>query len=345
MDLKLAFVGFGNVARAFARLLIERRAQLADQYGISWQATAIATARHGSITSAEGIDLIEAAETLERGESLSGLRGSTEIKNAVELVESCAADVLFETTPLNADTGEPAITIIRSALARSINVVTANKGPVAFAYRELQALARLHNVSFRFEGTVMDGAPVFNLIERCLPATTVTGFSGVLNSTTNLILTGMEQGRSFDSSLAEAKQMGIAEANADYDLDGWDAAVKAVALANVLMRSDLGPQTVERRGIRDITEADVALAAQTDRAIRLVSRARMTESGLKLSAMPESIPLASPLGSARGTSNVLMIETDLMGEIAVFEHEPGVRQTAYALLSDLISIHQEATRI
>ena len=344
MDLKLAFVGFGNVARAFARILTERRAQLADRYGIRWRATAIATARHGSITSAEAIDLIEAAERVERGESLSGLRGAAEKKNAVELVESCDADVLFETTPLNADTGEPAITIIRRALARSINVVTANKGPVAFAYRELQALARLREVCFRFEGTVMDGAPVFNLVERCLPATKVIGFAGVLNSTTNLILTGMEAGRSFDSCLEEAKRLGIAEANADYDLDGWDAAVKAVALANVLMSSDVRPQMVERRGIRDITEADVALAAKTGKVIRLVSRARVVDGELKLSAMPESISLASPLGSARGTTNVLMIETDLMGEIAIFEHEPGISQTAYALLSDLISIHQAATR-
>lgn len=317
---------------------------MTDRYGISWQVTAIATARHGSIISAEGIDLIEAAERVERGEKLSGLRGSTEKESALELVESCDADVLFETTPLNADTGEPAITIIRRALARSINVVTANKGPVAFAYRELQEIARERRVSFRFEGTVMDGAPVFNLIERCLPATKVIGFAGVLNSTTNLILTGMEAGRSFDSSLAEAKRLGIAEANADYDLDGWDAAVKAVALANVLMSSDVRPQTVGRRGIRNINEADVALAGKTGKVIRLVSRARVTDGELKLSAMPESIPLASPLGSARGTTNVLMIETDLMGEIAVFEHEPGVRQTAYALLSDLISIHQAVTR-
>ena len=324
-------------------MLTERRAQLADRYGINWRATAIATARHGSITSTDGIDLIEAAKLVERGEKLSGLRGSTEKKSAVELVESCDADILFETTPLNAETGEPAITIIRRALSRSINVVTANKGPVAFAYRELKALARQHRVGFRFEGTVMDGAPVFNLVERCLPATNILGFSGVLNSTTNLILTAMEEGRSFDSALAEARRLGIAEANADYDLDGWDAVVKAVALANVLMGSNARPQAVERRGIRDITEADVKLAAQTGRVIRLVSRARVTDGQVRLSAMPESILLASPLGSARGTTNVLMIETDLMGVIAIFEHEPGVGQTAYALLSDLISIHQAAT--
>jgi homoserine dehydrogenase len=341
MDLRFAFVGFGNVARAFARILDERRAQLAEQYGITWRTTSIATAHHGSATSFEDIDLIEAAECIERGGTLSELHGASTIESAFNTLEGWDADVLFETTPLNPDDGEPAITIIRRALERSINVVTANKGPVAFAYRELEALARERKVSFRFEGAVMDGAPVFNLVERCLPATKVTGFSGVLNSTTNLILTGMQAGRSFASCLAEAKRLGITEANADYDIDGWDAAVKAVALANVLMKSNLRPKDVERRGIGDITEADVAEAAKSGCVIKVVSRAIVTERGLKLSAMPEIVPLASPLGSARGTSNVLMIDTDLMGEIAVFEHEPGVKQTAYALLSDLISAHQD----
>lgn len=343
MDLRFAFVGFGNVARAFTRILDERRSQLADQYGITCKTTAIATARHGCITSVEGIDLIEAARCIERGGSLSTLPGASTRVGALETVESCEAEILFETTPLNPEDGEPAVTIIRRALEHSMNVVTANKGPVAFAYRELKTLASERKVSFRFEGTVMDGAPIFNLIERCLPATKITGFSGLLNSSTNLILTGMEEGRSFASCLEEAQRAGIAEANADYDIDGWDAAVKAVALANVLMSADLRPKDVERSGIRDITQAEVARAAQAGKVIRLVSRARETESGLRLSAMPEILAPGSPLASARGASNVLVIETDLMGEIAVFEREPGVEQTAYALLSDLISIQTDAS--
>ena len=343
--MKLAFVGFGNVARAFARILDERRTQLAEQFGITWRTTAIATARHGCITSDEGIDLTEAVGCVQRGVSLASLAGTSKKENALEMVERCEADLLFETTPLSPDDGEPAVTIIRRALERSMNVVTANKGPVAFAYRELKALACERKVSFRFEGTVMDGAPVFNLVERCLPATKVTGFSGLLNSTTNLILTGMEKGSSFASCLEEAQRAGIAEANADYDIDGWDAAVKTVALANVLMGANLRPKDVERSGIRNIDQAEIVRAAQSGGAIRLVSRARMTEIGLRLSALPEILAPASPLASARGTSNVLMIETDLMGNLAVFEHEPGVEQTAYALLSDLISVHRDASSI
>ncbi|HJQ67951.1 MAG TPA: homoserine dehydrogenase [Blastocatellia bacterium] len=343
MELRFAFIGFGNVARAFARILERRRSQLADQFGFTWRTTAIATARHGCITTAGEIDLIDAADCVERGASLATLPGTSARENAMEVVEGCGADLLFETTPLNPNSGEPAVTIIRRALERSMNVITANKGPVAFAYRELKALASEREVSFRFEGTVMDGAPVFNLVERCLPATKVTGFSGLLNSTTNLILTGMEEGRSFASCLEEAQRAGIAEANADYDIDGWDAAVKAVALANVLMGADLRPEDVERKTIRNISQAEILSAARSGAAVRVVSRARMTESGLKLSAMPETITPGSPLMSARGTSNILLIETDLMGEIAILEHEPGVEQTAYALVSDLISVHRDLT--
>jgi len=195
-------------------------------------------------------------------------------------------------------------------------------------------------VSFRFEGAVMDGAPVFNMVEHCLPAVEILGFEGVLNSTTNHILTGMESGRSFDECLAEAQRLGIAEANADYDIGGWDAAVKAVALANVWMKAEARPAQVDRRGIRGVTFEQLKEAADKDCSIRLVARASVSADGLKLSVAPETVPLSSPLGAAKGRSNVLVLRTDLMGELAIFEIDPGVEQTAYALLSDLLMIHE-----
>jgi homoserine dehydrogenase len=340
MELRLAFIGFGNVARAFARILDERRSQLAEGFDLRWKTTSIATRSHGCVLSQSGIDLERAVSLVERNEGLSNLPGVSIAGGSLEVIQSCDATVLFETTPLDPLHGEPATTHIRSALGRGINVVTANKGPIAFAFRQLQTLARDNRVSLRFEGTVMDGAPVFNLVEYCLPAARVVGFHGVLNSTTNIILTGMESGRSFDESLREAVRLGIAEANADYDIDGWDAAVKTVALANVLMEADARPSDVEREGIRDITGEDLRSAAADGNAVRLIARAGESHDGLRLSVRPELVPLASPLGSARGASNVLVIKTDLMGEIAIFETDPGVEQTAYALLSDLIRIHE-----
>jgi homoserine dehydrogenase len=339
MNLQLAFIGFGKVARAFARMLGDHQPALAMKYGLRWKTTAIATASHGCIISTAGIDLLQAAGCVERGGNLAELPESIAAADPLAIIERCNADILFETTPLNAVDGEPATTHIRSALTRGIHVVTANKGPIAFAYSELKSLAEA-GASFRFEGTVMDGAPVFNLVEYCLPGVRVLGFSGVLNSTTNLILTGMESGRSFEECLAEARRRGIAEANADYDIDGWDAAVKAVALANVLMHADSRPVDVDRKGIRNVKGEDIEQAARSGMAIRLVARGKRSIDSVKLTVAPEWVPVTSALGSVCGTSNVLVLETDLMGEIAIVENDPGVEQTAYALLSDMIQIHE-----
>jgi homoserine dehydrogenase len=341
MELKLAFVGFGNVARAFARILDGRRARLAEEFDLTWETTAIATRSHGCVLSQSGIDLKSAVSMVDRNEPLSNLPGVSIAGDSMEVIQACEAAILFETTTLDPLNGEPAATHIRNALGRGINVITANKGPIAFAFRELRGLARDNDVKLRFEGTVMDGAPVFNLAEYCLPAARVLGFHGVLNSTTNIILSGMESGRSFDDSLAEAVGLGIAEANADYDIEGWDAAVKAVVLANVLMNANARPSEVERYGILDITSEDLKSAAAAGNAVRLIARADRLRGGLKLSVGPELVPLASPLAGARGASNVLVIKTDLMGEIAIIETDPGVEQTAYALLSDLLRIHEE----
>ena len=340
MELTAAFIGFGNVARAFARMLNEKKEELGLQYGLSLKTIGIATGNHGCIISPGGISLVEAARCVEGGEQLTKLPGSLAASDPFDVITNCSVDVLFETTPLNATDGEPAIAYIRSALARAMHVVTANKGPIAFAYSELKSLADKRSLNLRFEGTVMDGAPVFNLVERCLPGARVLRFSGVLNSTTNLILTRMESGYGFDESLAEARQLGIAEANADHDIDGWDSAVKATALANVLFNADLRPSDVDRQGIRGITNKTIEKATRNSQALRLISRGVKSGSGVSLQVSLESVALESALGSVRGTSNVLVLETDLMGEIAVFEYDPGVNQTAYALLSDLINVHE-----
>jgi homoserine dehydrogenase len=338
MELGVAFIGFGNVARAFARIVGERRERLVREFDLTLRTTAIATARHGCVL-ASRIDLDEAVACVERGEPLTALDGVTAAPDAFSVIADCEADLIFETSPLDPIAGEPATSYVRRALARGLHVVTANKGPLAFAYRELTALAAERGVQFCFEGTVMDGAPVFNLVESCLPAADVLGFAGLLNSTTNIILSGMEAGVSFDDALANAVRRGIAEANADFDIEGWDAAVKAVALANVLMRADARPADVARRGIRGIAPEELREAQAAGCAIRLVARGERVPGNVRLTVAPESVPLASPLGAARGTSNALTLKTDLMGELTVLETDPGVEQTAYALLSDMLRLN------
>jgi homoserine dehydrogenase len=338
VELRIAFIGFGKVAQAFARMIESRRDYLLREFDLSWRTMAIATANHGSIFTREGIDLTEAVAAMESGANLHKLGGAFAARDPYEVLERCPADILFETTTLNPTDGEPAATFIRQALERGINVVTANKGPVAFAYRELKTISVRNKASFRFEGAVMDGAPVFNLAEYCLPAATVKGFAGVLNSTTNVILEGIEEGRSFEESLSEAQRIGVAEANADYDIDGWDACVKAVVIAKVLMEADIDPRQVARKGIRGVRGEDMRSARNEGMTIRLVARGWRDGLRTCLSVSPERVPLDSLMGSTRGTSNALILETDLMGEIAIVEKSPGVEQTAYALLSDMLRI-------
>lgn len=341
MELKLAFVGFGNVARAFSRVLAERQSLLSREYGLEVKTTAIATGNHGCVLSPSGFDLVRAAKLSEEGRKLTSLPDSLSESDPLAVIERCDADVLFETTTLNVVDGQPALNHIRAALNRGIDVVTANKGPIAFGYDELKSLAAKNSRCLYFEGTVMDGTPVFNLMERCLPATRVLGFSGILNSTSNLILTQMESGMSFEDALAEAQSRGIAEANADYDIDGWDAAVKAVVLTNVLMGANAHPSQVTPQGIRNITANDLHKAASLEKSIRQIARSHRTPAGVKITVAVEEVPAASALGSVRGTSNVLLLETDLMGEIGIVENDPGVQQTAYALLSDLLRIREQ----
>jgi homoserine dehydrogenase len=218
-----------------------------------------------------------------------------------------------------------------------MHVVTANKGPVAFALRSLRSLAARRRRLFLHEGAVMDGTPVFNLVERCLPGARIMGFRGVLNSTTTRILSRMEQGASFAAALREAQRAGVAEADPRHDIDGWDAAVKGCALANALMGAALRPQQVRRRGISGVTPATVRRATASGARLRLVVRARRGRGGVRVSVAPERLPAGDVLVS-RGSDGVLVLDTDLMREIGIWEGAGGVDQTAYAILSDLAAV-------
>jgi len=338
MELKLAFIGFGNVARGFARILKDHQLQLATKYGLRWRTTGIATANHGCIVSTDGIDLLDAVACVERGENLSELPRSLSVSDPLSAVDSCNADILFETTPLNIADGEPATTHIRKALARGIHVITANKGPIAFAYSELKSLAETRGLSFRFEGTVMDGAPVFNLFEYCLPGVRVLGFSGVLNSTTNHLLSAAARGVAFADALAEAQRLGIAEADPRNDLEGHDAAAKATILANVLMDADLVPEDVTLEPIDErAAQAARAAAGNGDRVRPIIEIARRG-TGVVASFGPRRLGPLDPLYAVDDFSMGLVYDTDLAGRVAVQLHDPHVDQVAYAILTDLLEI-------
>jgi len=339
-DIRLALVGFGNVGRCFAQELRGSYARALRAAGVKVRVTGIATARHGLAIDPNGLALYRARRLVESGRSLEGLGRGRQPGSVRQLIARVPADVLVEISTLDPRHGEPAISHVRQALNRGLHVVTANKGPVAFARGALVALARRKGRFFLHESAVMDGTPVFNLVERCLAGCQVIGFRGTLNSTTNLILSRMEEGLSADAALAEAQALGIAEADPRNDVDGWDAAVKGCALAAALMGATVAPRAVSRRGMGRLTAGDVRRALREGARVRLVVRGERRGGVVRVRVRPERVPLGDPLVGA-GADNVLMVETDLMGEIGIVERGSTVDQTAYGLLSDLLRIVRE----
>jgi len=333
----LALIGFGNVGRSFARLLLRKEIELKEQYGVTFNITAIATGRHGAALDREGLDIDQALKLVETGQPLNALSKQPTPENMLEFIRLCGADVLFENTPVNYQTGQPAVDHLRTALECGMHAITANKGPVVHAYRLLTELAQTHGSKFLFEGTVMDGAPIFSLFRGTLPAARLLAFRGVLNSTTNLILTRMENGESFDEAVRYAQKIGVAETDPSGDIDGWDASVKVAALATVLMDTPLKPTEVDRQGIRKITADQIARAKADGKRWKLVCSARRTEQGLQATVAPELVGMDSPMFSVEGTTSIIQFETDVLGLLSVVESDPGPDTTAYGLLADFIN--------
>ena len=336
-QLNLAFVGFGHVGRAFSRLLLRRRSWLRKELGVECRVTGIASLDHGIAIDPAGIPLQNVLRSWKPGSSLVRFHNGPTCASIPDFVRQCGADVLLEMSVLSL-TGEPAAGYMREALGAGLHVVTVNKGPVATQFRRLTRLARLRAVRFLYEGTVMDGAPVFNLVRQTLPATRILSLRGILNSTTNYILSQMEQGAPFASALAYTQDQGIAEADPSLDLDGWDAAMKLSILIQALMGGTTRPDEIRREGISEETGKLVRAAVRRDRRIRLVARAYRHAGQVTGKVEPEELEMFDPLASIRGLSNILILNTDTMGELAIIENNPSVQQTAFALFADLVTL-------
>lgn len=342
---RLALLGFGNVGQAFARLLLEKENALKEEKGVAFRVTGIATGSHGRVIDPEGIELERALSLRQSGDNLDGI-SSFPIKDSQSFISDVPAHVLFESTPVNYQTGQPALDYLRAAIKRGMHVITANKGPVVHGYRELVDLARSRGRSFLFESTVMDGAPVFSMARCGLPAAEVTGIRGILNSTTNLILTRMEQGQSQEEAVAYAQSMGIAETDPSGDLDGWDAAVKMAILVNVLMNIPLKLSDVDRTGIRKINQKEIKEAAEKNKRWKLVCSAQRQEgrkSGVLAQVQPRLVEPASPLYHLSGTSALLQVESDVLGTLTLQENEPTPMTTAYGFLADFLNLVKNKT--
>jgi homoserine dehydrogenase len=336
-QINFAFIGFGYVGRAFARLLIDRRKWFLKEFGIEWKITGIATKNHGTCIDPNGLPVKKILSSWKHHSSLDHFHNGPACDSRSDFIRQCGADVLFEMSVLDLS-GEPAATHIREALGAGLHVITTNKGPVATHFRQLTRLARLRGVHFLYEGTVMDGAPIFNMVRQTLPATRIRSLRGILNSTTNYILTQMEQGTSFESALDYAKNAGLAEADPNLDLEGWDSAAKLSVLIQAMMGGSVKPKDIPRSSISEETGKIVRAAVRRDRRLRLVARAYRQGGRVVGKVELQELETFDPLAAIRGLSNILILNTDTMKELAIVENNPSVDQTAFALFSDLVSL-------
>jgi homoserine dehydrogenase len=305
---------------------------LRDRHGISFRITGVATRRLGWIANPDGVDLAR----VERAPSPAKSRESDQKPtNVQDWLKAARADVLFEATSLNVETGQPATDHIRAALNHGAHAITANKGPIVHAYRELRDLAAKQGKRFLFESTVMDGVPIFSQFDQ-LPVIQIKGFHGILNSTTNVILSEMGNGLSLDEALKKAQALGVAETDATHDIDGWDAAVKTAALITVLMDIPVKLEDIAREGIRELTTNAVRNGRRDGWPFKLVCRAQRVGDGVKATVAPEKVLSSSPMGKISGTSSYIYFETDIFPGLAITEENPGLYATAYGMLADFV---------
>jgi len=330
--IRLAFLGFGNVGRALAELFMRKESELAARYDLSCVVAGVSTARHGRAISKQGLEFSKILEA----DNFNKLSDKT-VDDTFQFIRECGADVIFENTPVNYSNGEPAVSHLKVALELGMHTITANKGPVVHAYSELTELAKAHQRKFYFESTVMDGAPIFSLFREALPGANLRSFKGVLNSTTNMILTRMEAGDSFDQAVAYCQKIGIAETDPSGDIDGWDASVKVAALTTVLMGIQLKPDQVDRQGIRAIDSGAIEKAKRDGKRWKLVCFAGRENGAVIARVAPELVNPESPLYGVNGTTSTVQFETDVLGLLSVIEEDPGPHTTAYGLFADFLN--------
>ena len=339
---RLALIGFGNVGQGFAEILRDRSADLARQFGAEFQIVGVCTRRRGSVYDPQGLDpaaLLAAVNSPGYLESLASPHRGWE---PLRLIRESNAGVVVEVSPTDLQTGEPAITHVRAALEAGKHVVTANKGPVALRYPELSGLARAHGTQLGVEGTVMGGTPVLRMGRELLSAAGIYRMQGILNGTTNYILTQMENGATYAAALAEAQARGYAEADPTGDVEGYDPAAKVVILANLFLGAALSLAQVDRQGITQLTPADIEAARGAGERWKLVGTVEHRDGQITASLRPTRLPLAHPLASVNGAANALIFSTRLLGEVTLVGAGAGRVETGFAILSDLLAIHRES---
>jgi len=335
--MRLLLIGFGTVGQGLAELLIEKKDDLKRTHDLECTVVGISDMLKGSCYDPNGIDLEAALAKAEANESLSTLSGGFEW-DALEMIEKVDADVMCEITYTDIKTGQPATDHIRAALAKGMSVTTTNKGPTALASKELMDLAAANDARFLFEGTVMAGTPLLNLIRETLSGSDISEMQGILNGTTNFILTRMEGGMDYTAALTEAQELGYAEAVPDADVLGWDALAKVTILANTVFGAALVPDDNPCVGITEITPAQIEAAAADGKKYKLIGRVWRDGLTVKASVGPQLVDNTHPLAGVGGATNAMTITTDTLGDVTIVGPGAGRRETGFSLLNDLIHL-------
>jgi homoserine dehydrogenase len=340
MSYKLAFIGFGVVGQGLAVLLKEKKELLKDKYGLEYIVTAISDPVKGCVYQEDGLDLDRILALVEKEGRLDKYEEGVKGWNSVKTITDSNSGVIIEVSPTNIENGEPGITHIRKALQAKKHVITTNKGPIALFYRELADLARKNNVVLRFEGTVLSGTPAINLSLETLAGADVHEVKGIMNGTTNYMLTKMAEGQSYEAVLKEAQRLGYAETKPDADVKGWDAQAKIVILANVVMSADLKPADVPTRGITEIRFVDIEKAKKDGKRYKLIGKTWKEGGKVRAKVSPELVGTDDFLYNVTGVTNALTFKTDVLGNVTIVGPGAGKKETGFSLLVDLLALHK-----
>ena len=337
--MRLLLIGFGTVAQGLSELLMEKTEELEARYGLDWKVTGIVDMLKGSAYDPAGLDLEKVMAMVADGTSISEYPDGGCDWDALTMIAKAEADAMIEVTYTDIKTGQPATDHIRAALARGLHVTTTNKGPLALFSNELMELADANDVEFLYEGTVMAGTPLLNLLRETLAGSAISEMKGILNGTTNYILTQMEAGMDYEAALKKAQELGYAEAVPDADVLGWDALAKVTILANTVFGASLSPDDSSCTGITEITPEQIAAAAADGKRYKLIGRVWRDGDCVRASVAPQLMDLSHPLAGVGGATNAMTITTDTLGDITIVGAGAGRRETGFALLIDLIAIN------
>jgi homoserine dehydrogenase len=341
MKYKLAFIGFGVVGQGLTEILLEKKELLLKKYDFDYTVVAISDLMKGSVYNQNGLDMKKILSLVKNGKKIDEYPSGVKGLNSIDTIKNTNADVIIEITYTDVKTGQPALEHIHTAIESGKHIVSTNKGPVVKEVSSLVKKASEHNVHYGFEGVVLAGTPVINLVKYTLAGNNITGFKGILNGTTNYILTRMEGGMSYDDALKKAQELGYAEADPTGDVEGLDALGKVVILTNVVLEKQISWEDVKRKGITSITKEDIKNAQKEGKRWKLIGSAVINSDGsIDAKVEPVKLDLTDPLAGVNEAINALTFTTDELGSVTIVGPGAGKRETGYALLIDLLEINR-----